>query len=186
MIYKNLLILCLILKIISIYETQEIPSFNEFRIRVLNVYLELYCPSNQTIMLETFKEKLEADNFESVSKISIHYCRMSFPLVEIVDILEANNISISEIVLNSVTSLEAQHLTKIDEKGISWLKLNFLYNKEALPVHVFSTIPKLPNLYIIVRKAEYLPDFSKLEQLHLLHIKITLSGIGNEAGESIT
>lgn len=170
--------------------TQGLSPFKKFRIIQDHFgasYLDIVCKDNQTIIIEIFKEKLQENKTtKQLCKISIQNCRMSIPMVKMVDILKSNNHSISEIVLDSVTFLEAQHLTGIDEKGIKLLILDFSSGKEPLPLDLFSNIPSLPLLNIFVQKAEYLPDLSKLPHLNTIHIEISLSGsiIRSETGES--
>lgn len=147
--------------------------------------LEIECCPNKSIILDDFESRLSTDQMtsETISEVSIIDCHMSGPVIDIIDVVEAEiNQTISKIYLKNVRDLEARHMTGVDDKNINVKLIVSGHHRVPFQVDLFSTVPLLQKLYITVELAEHLPDLSKLNMLESLNVTIGLNGNGNQLG----
>lgn len=104
---------------------------------------------------------------------------MSVSLVDLINILEAENQTIKKVQLFDLESLEAKHFSGINKSSVKWLNLEYVKTK----YDTLSQLSKLQKLYILVLNAEDLPDLSSLKVFKILDISISLNGPGNKTGE---
>lgn len=116
----------------------------------------------------------------NVSEIAVIDCCMSemSSLTDLIDVVEAEtteNRTISRIYLENVEDLASTHLKGIDERNIDVKIESALHT--SLPS---DQVPMLKTLEISVELAETLPDFSTLNMLKSLIVKIGLNGNGKQ------
>lgn len=161
----------------------QIPEKNESDFHFNNISksskLEIRCRPTMNINLDELITKIDGN----VSEIAFIDCCMSemSSLADLIDVVEAEtteNRTISRIYLENVEDLASTHLKGMDERNIDVKIESALHT--SLPSDLFSTVPMLKTLEISVELAETLPDFSTLNMLKSLIVKIGLNGNGKQ------
>lgn len=137
---------------------------------------KITCDKNQTIGLNRYKYIIKDLKPSNDSQLHIKGCRMTLPLVEVINALEAKGQVITYIELEEVDALQAKHFSGVNESHVEYLYLNNVAAKH----NVLSTISKLKNLTIDVDKAEDIPDLSRVKVFEAMRIRIYFNGVGNK------